>query len=58
MKIESELKDEIEMLKDKDKELTLIESKLEVYKAKLREIPELKNKLAQLMKQNIEFEDI
>ena len=46
------------MLKERNQKLSLMESKLEVYQTKLKEIPELKNKLTQLMKQNIEFEDI
>jgi len=43
MRIESKLRDEIEELKDKGAKLIQAENTLEVYKAKLEEIPGLKS---------------
>lgn len=53
---EEVLKQEIEQLKEKTQKLSELENKVEIYQEKIKEIPELKTKLTQLVKQNIEYE--
>ena len=45
IKNENVLRDEIDMLKDKNNNHLQNEATLEIYKNKLKEIPQLKNKL-------------
>lgn len=45
MNNENVLRDELELLKDKNNKLIQNEAMLEIYKSRLSEIPELKNKL-------------
>ena len=57
MNNENVLRDEIDLLKDKNSKLMQAQSTLEVYKERLKEIPELKVKLSQALKSNLQFEN-
>lgn len=54
---ENELRDELDLLKDKNNKLLQVEATLDVYKNRLKEIPELKAKLSMALKTNIEYEN-
>lgn len=57
MNNENILRDELDLLKDKNSKLLQAQATLEVYKERLKEIPELKVKLSQALKQNLQFEN-
>ena len=58
IKNESVLRDELQLVKDKNNKLLKVEASLEIYKSRLAEIPELKAKLAQSLQINLEYENI
>lgn len=58
IKNESVLRDELELVKDKNNKLLKVEATLEIYKSRLAAIPELKAKLAQALRTNLEFESL
>jgi len=49
IKIENILKDELQLVKDKNNKLLKVEASLEIYKSRLAEIPDLKAKLTQAL---------
>jgi len=55
---ENILRDELNLVKDKNNKLLKVEATLEVYKNKLKEIPELKSKLTQALRTNLEYENL
>ena len=57
MNNENVLRDELELLKDKNNKLLQNEAMLEIYKSRLKEIPELKGKLRQALQTNQEYEE-
>lgn len=58
MQNENILRDELDLVKDKNNKLLKLEATLEVYKNKLKEIPELKSKLTQALRTNLEYENL
>ena len=58
MQNENILRDELDLVKDKNNKLLKLEATLEVYKNKLKEIPELKAKLTQALRANLEYENL
>ena len=58
MQNENVLRDELDLVKDKNNKLLKLEATLEVYKNKLKEIPELKSKLTQALRANLEYENL
>ena len=50
MNNENVLRDELDLLKDKNSKLLQAQATLEVYKERLKEIPDLKVKLSQALK--------
>ena len=52
------LRDELELVKDKNNKLLKVEATLEIYKSRLNEIPLLKNKLTEALRTNLEFENL
>lgn len=58
MENENLLRDELELVKDKNNKLLKVEATLEIYKSRLNEIPQLKAKLTQALRTNLEFENL
>lgn len=58
IKIENILKDELQLVKDKNNKLLKVEASLEIYKSRLAEIPDLKAKLTQALQTNLDYENI
>ena len=52
------LRDELELVKDKNNKLLKVEATLEIYKSRLNEIPQLKAKLTEALRTNLEFENL
>ena len=55
---ENLLRDELDIVKDRCNKLLQLEATVEVYKNRLKEIPELKAKLLQAQKANEEYEEM
>ena len=58
MKNENSLRDELELIKDKNNQLIQNEAMIEIYKSRLKEIPELKGKLRQALQANQDLEEM
>lgn len=58
MQNEERLRDELELVKDKNNKHLQKEAMLDIYKSRLKEIPELKAKLRQALQTNMEYEDM
>ena len=52
------MRDELNLVKDKNNKLLKVEATLEVYKNKLKEIPDLKSKLTHALRTNLEYENL